>query len=141
MELHENKSPHTQGLRKPEVQPRRILLVDDSADNREVLAQFLELQGHAVLTANDGLAGLSAAREFHPEIVFVDLTMPRMDGFELCEHLRASALTQNAAVFALSASAYPSDRRSVGFDAYLRKPVEFEVIEAIIRCTARTLRN
>jgi len=81
-------------------------------------------------TANDGLAGLISAGQFHPEIVFADPTIPSMDGFDLCKRLRTNTLTQNTAVFALSGSADPSDGRFAGFDACLRKPVEFEVIEA-----------
>ena len=84
-------------LRSPP-QARRVLVVDDTEDSREVLARFLELQGHTVWTASDGLEGLIAASKFCPEIVFLDLAMPRMDGFELCARLRTNRLTKEAAV-------------------------------------------
>ncbi len=118
--------------------------MDDSEDCREILARFLEMEGHRVRTATDGIAGLEAASRFHPEIVFVDLCMPRMDGFEFCEYLRADAALPDLAVFAVSGGAYRGSRMaraSAEFDAYLAKPVECQVIEALVNCTSRTLQG
>lgn len=123
---------------------RRILVVDDSEDCREILARFLEMEGHRVRTATDGIDGLEAASRFRPEIVFVDLCMPRMDGFEFCEYLRADPATPDMAVFAVSGGAYRGSRlarASAEFDAYLAKPVECQVIEALVNCTSRTLQG
>lgn len=119
---------------------QRILVVDDSEDCREILARFLEMKGHRVRTARDGLEGLEAASKFRPQIVFVDLCMPRMDGFEFCESLRAETSAQEIAVFAVSGGAYRSSkfcRDSANFDAYVGKPVECEVVEALVKCAAR----
>lgn len=116
-------------------QPLRILVVDDSDENREALARFLERQGHEVCTAHDGLEGLRAAEEFHPQVLFLDLFMPRMDGFELCARLRAKEELENAAMFALTdcnEGFHRSQLRCV-FDAYLGKPIELDVIEGLIR--------
>src|SRR5688500_13409808 len=126
-----------------EQQHRRILVVDDATDGREFLAEFLKLQGHSVREAADGLEGLIAASKFVPEIVFLDLCMPRMDGFELCARLRASPLTKDAAVFAVTAGAsgrQGADHASARFDAFLQKPVEFEVMDALVHCTCARLR-
>jgi CheY-like chemotaxis protein len=121
---------------------RRILVVDDSGDSREILAEFFQLQGHQVRTAADGFEALKMVNEFRPEIVFVDISMPRMDGFELCTRLRSHPLTSDAAVFALTAGLYERQTPSSAlaqFDAYLRKPAEFEVIEQLVDTTTRRL--
>jgi len=125
-------------------QARRILVADDMEDSREVLARFLELQGHTVCTASDGLEGLIAASKFRPEIVFLDLAMPRMDGFELCARLRANHLTKDAAVFAVTGRSNDRDRFSRmegGFDAYLYKPIECEVVERLIQSAGSAPRS
>jgi len=121
---------------------RRILVVDDAVDSREILKEFLRRQGHEVCVAGDGLEGLVVASKFRPQIVFLDIRMPRMDGFELCMRLRSNRLTQDAAVFALTGGSYngqiPADA-SGRFDAYLRKPIEWDVIEGLVRGAATPL--
>lgn len=116
---------------------RRILIVEDSDTSRDALAHFLELKGFQVCSAQDGLEGLQAAGKFRPDIVFLDLFMPRMDGFELCTRLRAMEQTANAAVFAvtgrMAAGVRHGRSRRCAFDAYLPKPVDFETVELLIK--------
>jgi CheY-like chemotaxis protein len=123
---------------------RRILVVDDSVDSCEILATFLKSKGHAVCTACDGIDGLTAAGRFCPEIAFLDIRMPRMSGIELCVRLRAEPATKDAAVFALTAGPF-SGLTAAGapgrFDAYLRKPVELDVIDSLISCTSQCLQS
>jgi CheY-like chemotaxis protein len=120
---------------------RRILVVDDSADSREMLEHFLTLQGHTVCTMNDGLDALVAASKFRPEIVFADICMPRMDGYELCARLRANRLTKDAAIFAMTAGSYDKQTHGVKarFDAYLHKPVELSVINELVKSATAQL--
>jgi CheY-like chemotaxis protein len=123
-------------------QAPRIMVVDDEAGSREALAGFLERQGHEVCTAADGVEGLRVADRFRPEIVFLDLDLPRMDGFELCARLRANHEMEDATLFALTAPAYPKSAAanpSGGpgftirrFDAVLTKPVEFDVVSGLV---------
>src|SRR5690349_11065681 len=80
-------------MSQPNIAPsrsaRRVLVVEDSDASRDALAHFLELKGFEVCAAQDGLEGLRLAAKFRPDVVFLDLFMPHMDGFELCTRLRA----------------------------------------------------
>ena len=67
----------------------RILVVDDNASNRKLLATLLSHEGHQIIEARDGLDGLEAARAAHPDLVISDILMPSMDGFEFVRLLRA----------------------------------------------------
>ena len=69
--------------------PRRVLLIDDNIDAAESLAQLLSLSGHDARTAIDGASGLRVAQEFDPEVVFCDLGLPGMSGYEVATSLRA----------------------------------------------------
>lgn len=120
---------------RPPAKGHRILVVDDHADSRDVLATFLSLQGHDVRAADGGAEALRVCCEFAPDVVFVDLCMPEMDGFELCSWLRQNSATHDAAVYAVTAYAQgePSSRGPrLGFDAILLKPVELEAINLLL---------
>jgi CheY-like chemotaxis protein len=119
----------------------RILVVDDQPDWRDLLATFLRLKGHSVRDAASGSDAMRICFKFSPDIVFVDIRMPDMDGFELCARLRQNTVTQNAAVYALTA--YPpavssSDARRLGFNAYLLKPVHLEAITCLLSSRSET---
>jgi CheY-like chemotaxis protein len=124
-----------QRLPRPRPRTSRVLVTDDHDDSRELLAAFLMLEGHTVRTAADGREALRICADFQPEIVFLDLCMPGMDGYEVCTRLRQNAATKNAAVYALTA--YPHEEPSPDaplrlFDRYLLKPVELEEIGRLI---------
>jgi signal transduction histidine kinase len=114
---------------------RRILLVDDNADYADSLAAVLRADGNEVRVANDGKSGLDAARSFRPEVAFLDIGMPGMNGFELARHLREDAATREAILVAITGFSQPADRvrgRQAGFDRYLIKPVEIEAVKEIL---------
>jgi CheY-like chemotaxis protein len=105
--------------------PLRILVVDDHADNAESWAVLFRLVGHEVLTASDGLEAIAAAAVHLPHVVFLDLTMPKLDGFGAA-HLLANQPNKPVLV-ALSARDDPVDRRrcqEVGFDHVFTKPAD-----------------
>jgi CheY-like chemotaxis protein len=81
---------------------RLALVVDDDRDTRETLAILLRWAGHEVRTAADGPEALIVARDFHPDVVFLDIGMPRLDGYEVCRQLRRSPAFEHAHIFALS---------------------------------------
>lgn len=113
----------------------RILVTDDHEDSRELLAAYLMLDGHTVCTAADGLEALRICADFQPDIVFLDLCMPGMDGYEVCTRLRENAATKDATVYALTA--YPHEGPAPNaprrlFDRYLLKPVELEDIGRLV---------
>jgi two-component system, cell cycle response regulator DivK len=108
------------------VNDRTILIVDDSPVNREVYVLLLEHFGFRVLEAADGREGVRQAREFHPDLILMDISMPVMDGIEATELLKVGGETRDIPVIGLSAHGDPStiDRAfAVGMERYLMKPV------------------
>jgi signal transduction histidine kinase/ActR/RegA family two-component response regulator len=127
--------PEPRSEAKIEAIPRRILVVEDNDDARETLKQLLEIMGHRVAAAANGLAGLDRALEFLPDVAFVDLGLPGIDGYEVARRLRASPSGGQVYLVALTGYGAEEDRRSAleaGFDAHATKPVEPERLAALI---------
>jgi signal transduction histidine kinase len=105
---------------------RRLLVVDDNADAAEGLAMLLVAAGHDVRVAHDGVHCLQLARALQPEMIFLDLGMPRMDGWETAASLRAEEWGREVLLVALTGWGQPQDRdrtSAAGFDAHLVKPI------------------
>jgi CheY-like chemotaxis protein len=116
-----------QPSRHPEVTHRRILLVEDNPDIGETLRDLLELLGHDVDLADNGLRGVQRALENHPEVLLVDIGLPGIDGYEVARQLRATDAGRKMTLIALTGYGRPEDRqkaRDAGFDAHMTKPVE-----------------
>ncbi len=114
---------------------RRALVVDDNVDNAESLALLLRLHGDEVRTAHDGVEALELAEQFQPEIVLLDIGMPRMNGYETCRALRTRCWGRNAIVIAQTGWGAIEDRERAllaGFDAHLVKPVEFVALTELL---------
>jgi CheY-like chemotaxis protein len=106
---------------------RRVLVVDDSLDSAESLAMLLRLSGDKVETAHDGLAALDAVERFRPDVVLLDLGLPKLDGYEACRRIRARPDGSAMTVIALTGWGQDENRRraqEVGFDAHVVKPVD-----------------
>jgi two-component system, chemotaxis family, CheB/CheR fusion protein len=106
---------------------RRVLIVEDDADNREMLRQLMELDGHQVITAGDGAAGLQAMAEHRPDVALVDLRLPVLSGYEVARRARADADCRGVRLIALTGYGRAQDRQAVleaGFDEHLVKPVD-----------------
>ena len=117
-------------------QPRRILLIDDNADARELLAMGLELQGHVIAMADGGVEGLARAQQFRPDCIFLDLGMPGMNGYETAIALRRIAGLAPVTIVALSGwndQATLARAHIAGFDHHLTKPAGFDEIDSILR--------
>lgn len=115
---------------------RRVLVVDDNRDAADTLALLLELMGHTTRTAHDGPAALEAAAAFEPDIVLLDIGLPRMNGYEVCRKLREEPWGRSAFVVALTGWGQAEDQRNAseaGFDRHLVKPVEEEVLQKVLR--------
>lgn len=113
---------------------RRILLVDDNQDTVRSLARLLQLRGHEVATAFDGVAALKLAQEFQPDFLLLDLGLPGLDGYELARRLRAEGFLRTPIV-AISGYAQEGDRirsRQAGFNYHFAKPVDFEALAELI---------
>jgi signal transduction histidine kinase len=127
------------------VTPRcRILVVDDNHDAAESLSLQLQFAGHDVRSAHDGIEAIDVASAFHPEIVLLDLGMPRLDGYDTAREIRLRPWGKAATLIALTGWGQQQDRSrtsAAGFDAHLVKPVgESELFDAIARA-GRTQRT
>ena len=71
--------------------PARILIVDDTPTNVDILAKRLSAHGYEILTAGDGEEGLAVAREQQPDLILLDIMMPKMGGIEVCQHVKGDA--------------------------------------------------
>jgi CheY-like chemotaxis protein len=107
--------------------PARVLVADDNVDAAVGLAMFLEALGYEVRTAHNGPAALELARRWHPQAIFLDISMPLIDGDEVCRKLREERWGKNALIAAVTGFGMPEDRRrslAAGFDHHLVKPVD-----------------
>lgn len=126
-------------LRRPDaVAPtpgRRILVVDDNRDAAQTLAMLLSVSGHEVQTAHDGVEALALAAAWNPEVVLLDIGLPRLNGYEVCRTLRQRQGGPGLLVVAVSGWGQDQDRRrsaEAGFDAHLVKPVQHARLEALL---------
>ena len=127
--------PHQDSSAEKRRPSRRALVVDDNIDNAESLALLLRLHGDEVRTAHDGIEALELGDRFQPEIVLLDIGMPRMNGYETCRALRMRAWGRNAIVIAQTGWGATEDRDcalQAGFDAHLVKPVEFVALTELL---------
>jgi signal transduction histidine kinase len=114
---------------------RRILVVDDNVDAAESLALLLRLQGHDVAVAADGPTALEKARAERPEVIFLDLGMPGMDGYEVARRLRQLPDVGPVRLVALTGWGQEEDRRrtrQAGFDHHVVKPVEPDALHQLL---------
>jgi signal transduction histidine kinase/CheY-like chemotaxis protein len=105
----------------------RVLIVDDNGDAAETLADVARLWGHEVQTAPDGASALRLLREFRPQIVLLDISMPGMDGYEVARRVRSCPELGPVSLIALTGHGQEQDRRrslEAGFDHHLIKPVD-----------------
>jgi CheY-like chemotaxis protein len=115
-----------------------VLVVDDDPDARRIFAGYLRAKGSVVFTAGDGRAAVEKSKTLGPDVVVMDLAMPRVDGFEAIRRLRASSWTRGLPVVAVSAVPLTQDLAiAAGCDAYLAKPVDPEALWLQIRAILR----
>jgi PAS domain S-box-containing protein len=115
--------------------PRRMLIVDDNVDSAESMAVLLRLHGHEIRLAYDGQAALEEALTFHPEVIFLDLDLPKIDGYEVARRLRLEPATKDMMMVAMTGYGQEEDRqrtREAGFQAHLVKPVKFDEVEELL---------
>ncbi|HEX5759148.1 MAG TPA: chemotaxis protein CheB [Thermoanaerobaculia bacterium] len=125
-------APEGQPVARPPATARRILVVDDEADAAEALVEILTLQGHQARAVADGAGALAVAGELDPEVVLLDLGLPKMNGYEVAPKLR-EVLGKRALIVALTG--YQDDKARLqesGFDAHLLKPTSLEKLSALL---------
>ena len=127
---------------KPAVQtgPLRIMVVDDNVDAAESLAALLDIMGHNTRVAADGPSGYALAREFAPQLAFLDIGMPGMSGHELARSIRATPAMAQLMLVALTGWGTADDvakSMAAGFDLHLTKPVDFAALDSVFATLAQ----
>lgn len=126
-----NKRPESARSEPPPFRTKaiKILIVEDNPDSREMLRQLLSLEGHTVLTASDGNAGVKQSLEGCPDVALIDIGLPGMDGYEVARRIRAHPDSQTICLVALTGYGQETDRQAAkqaGFDAHLVKPLQLQ---------------
>ena len=113
----------------------RVLIVDDHVDATRALRRLLHVMGHQVTVAHDGKSGIELAEQVRPDVILLDIGLPRMDGYSVARHLRtlpAFGATRIIALTGYGASEARENARKAGFDQHLVKPVDADELEAAI---------
>ncbi len=115
---------------------KKILLVDDEKDLVETVTIRLEASGYQVLPAYDGQEGLDKAKKERPDLIILDLMLPKMNGYKVCGLIKADTRYNKIPIIMFTARAQEADRKmseEVGADAYVTKPFEPEILFAKIK--------
>ncbi|MDB4960130.1 MAG: Chemotaxis protein methyltransferase CheR [Myxococcales bacterium] len=115
---------------------RRVLIVDDNTDAAEMLAEALSELGHETRIAHDGPSGLGVVESFVPDIAFLDIGLPAMDGYELARRMRVQVARPELRLVALTGYGQDSDRKrsaEAGFDYHLVKPIDVRAVVSTIK--------
>ena len=110
-------------------------MVDDNHDSGHTLSLLLKIKGHEVRTASDGLEAIAAAEEFRPDIILMDVGMPKLNGYEATRRIRETPFGKDIMIVALTGWGQASDvARSIeaGCSAHLVKPVDFAELERLL---------
>jgi phosphoribosyl 1,2-cyclic phosphodiesterase/CheY-like chemotaxis protein len=122
--------------------PKKVLIIDDDADYRQLMGEVLQMEGWRVLEAGDGEAGLELVSKERPDVVLCDLLMPRSNGFLVCRKIRGDFTLRHTKIVVTSGRDYDSDRlaaREAGADEYLTKPIKpYDLLALIARLTDET---
>ena len=117
------------------VQRRRVLIVDDSDDGAESLAMLLQFDGHETHKAHDGVSAIEAAERLKPDVILLDIGLPRLNGYEVCSRIRQTTWGKGLTIVALTGWGQEEDRdrsTGAGFDAHMVKPVDHDVLMKLI---------
>jgi signal transduction histidine kinase/CheY-like chemotaxis protein len=114
---------------------QRVLIADDNRDAADSLRMLLEMDGHEVRAAHDGEQAVAAALDFRPDIAFLDIGMPKLNGYDVARRIRELGPAGRVRLVALTGWGQPEDRArsaAAGFDHHLTKPIDFEAMTAIL---------
>ena len=114
---------------------KRVLIIEDQIDAAQSLAALVDVLGHKARFITNPLEALSAAKEFRPEITFMDIGMPGLNGWEVVKLFRQDPLFRSLKIFALTAYNQPEDlqrSRDAGFDQHLTKPISTAQLEELL---------
>lgn len=120
----------------PRLPPSRILIVEENRDAAHTLGMVCEQMGHQCSYAYDGITAVEMARRHQPQVVLLDIGLPRMDGFEVARQLRADPSLRGVLIIAVTGSGRDEDRTralELGIDHYLVKPADPRFLESLLR--------
>lgn len=118
----------------------RILIVDDNRDGADSLSHMLQLMGNDTRTAYDGVEAVDAAGNFRPDVVLLDIGLPRLNGYDACRRIRGQSWADNVVIFAMTGWGQEEDRRrshDAGFDHHMVKPVEPKTLMSMLAALPR----
>jgi PAS domain S-box-containing protein len=118
---------------------RRVLLIEDNADARDMLRMMLELAGHVVYDAPDGVRGLELLNTLHPDVGIIDIGLPRMDGYQVARKIRDVPHGREMLLLALTGYGSPDEAQAPSghaFDHHLLKPVDSDQLARLLACRA-----
>src|SRR5471032_342474 len=121
-------------------QPQRILIVDDNETNRDILEARLSASGYEVLHAQDGEEALAAAKQHKPDLILLDIMMPKIDGIEVCKCLKSDPILSFIPIILVTARADSADvvqGLDAGADEYLTKPIDQKALVARVKAMLR----
>jgi CheY-like chemotaxis protein/two-component sensor histidine kinase len=121
--------------------PRRILVVDDNHDGATSFAALLQIAGNETCVVHDGLEAVEAAERFRPDVVFLDIGLPTVNGYDACRRIRAGSWGKDVAVVAVTGWGRNEDRNKsseAGFDAHMVKPVNFDAVMKLLASLPQT---
>jgi len=113
----------------------QILVVDDNVDSADSLAMLLRLMGHHVRTAYDGPGALDAVEERRPDLLLLDIGLPRVDGYQVAAQLRRDEANRHLFLIAMTGYGLEEDRRrsqEAGFNAHLVKPIDLDALTTLL---------
>jgi len=113
----------------------KMLIVDDNEASGKTLGWMLEMLGHEIVLAKEGNEALAKARAFNPDIVFLDIGLPGMNGYQICEAMRKDETLKNTIIIAQSGwgqSEHLQRSKEAGFNQHLVKPIDLSVLEQLL---------
>lgn len=120
--------------------PRKILIVEDNEDSRELVVKVLKNKGYQTIEAADGEEALEKAAAEKPDLVLLDISIPKIDGYEVAKRLKSNEELKDIPIVALTAHAMKGDREKVilaGFEGYISKPVNVRELPDQVRSYLR----
>jgi CheY-like chemotaxis protein len=133
-ELPEDAAPATPAATAADDKGLRILVADDNADAAETMSALLEEMGHVVRHVGDGEAAVQVCGEFDPQLVLLDIGMPKVNGYDACRRIRAAS-GKRRVIVAVTGWGQPQDHRrsqEAGFDRHLVKPIDIDALTEVI---------
>lgn len=117
-----------------------VVIADDNQDSAESMKMLLEIEGHSVQTAHDGVSAFDVVQAMRPRVALLDIGMPKLNGYELAAKIRAQPWGKSITLVAFTGWGQSQDRQralDAGFDHHLTKPVDHEAVLAILNKAAR----